>query len=92
MRQEIAEIEFRFFLKNARSEIKLACQSIERFEALRREFSFRVTESVEEDHLQVEFMKRKLGINDLEGNPAIEKGPSLVYTIGPAGGAITTVL
>lgn len=31
LRQEIAHIEFRYFLKNARSDIESICRSIERF-------------------------------------------------------------
>jgi len=92
LRHEIAHIEFRYFLKNARSDIESICRSLERFEALKKEFSFGIVSSNEEDHLQVEFRKRKLAFKDLEGNAAIEKGPSLVYTIGRTGGVVTTIL
>jgi hypothetical protein len=91
-RQEIQEIEFRYFRNRVSEEIPAICQSIERFDALRREFPFRIDKSNGEDHLQINFGKRKMGINDLDGKPAIEKGPSLVYTVGPTNGVVSTVL
>jgi hypothetical protein len=92
LRQEIAEIEFRYFRKRASEEIPAICRSIERFDALQREFSFWIDKSNGEDHLQLNFGKRKMGVNDLDEKPAIEKGPSLVYTLGRTGGVVSTVL
>jgi hypothetical protein len=91
-RQSIAEIEFRYFRQRAIAEIPTICQSISRFTDLQAEFSFWTDTSNGEDHLQLNFGKRKTGLNDFEEKPAIEKGPSLVYSLGRTGGTVSTVL
>jgi hypothetical protein len=91
-RQGIAEIEFRYFRQRAVAEIPSICQSISRFNDLKAEFSFWTDTSTGEDHLQLNFGRRKMDVNDLEEKPAIEKGPSLVYSLGRAGDFTSTVL
>ncbi|ACF02851.1 hypothetical protein Rpal_4355 [Rhodopseudomonas palustris TIE-1] len=68
------------------------CQTVDRFDALKREFSFWVDRHNGEDHLQLNFGRRKVGVNDFDGKPAIEKGASLVYTLSRTGGVVSTVL
>lgn len=92
LRQGIGEIEFRYFRKRASEEIPAICRSIKRFDALQREFSFWIDKSNGEDHLQLNFGKRKIGVNDLDEKPAIEKGPSLVYSLSRTGGVVSTAL
>ncbi|WP_164632844.1 hypothetical protein [Rhodopseudomonas sp. WA056] len=91
LQREIAHIEFRYFRKRALAEAyKVAC-TVDRFECLEREFSFRVV-SKEEDHIQIGFGKRKMGIRDFDGMAAVETGPSLVYTLSRTSGVFSATL
>lgn len=91
-RQEKAQIEFSYFRQHAVAQIPEICKSIERFDALRRAFTFRVDQTWGEDHLQISFGKRKMWARGIDGGSVAESGPSLVYSLAPIEGRIATVL
>ena len=92
-KQSIAATEFRQFRERAILEIPAICGSLDRFAELEREFSFRIDELDEQDHLQCSFGSRSMDdIRDFEGKPAIEKGPRLVYSLSRTGGLMMTDL
>ncbi|WP_398471340.1 hypothetical protein [Tardiphaga sp.] len=92
LRQSIAEIEFRYFRDRAQRAIIDRIAKFSRFGELKSEFGFRIDTSNGSDHIQINFGKRKLGVLDLEDKPAIEKGASLVYSLGRTGGIVACVL
>jgi len=91
-KQSIAATEFRQFRERAILEIPAICGSLDRFAELEREFSFRIDELDEQDHLQCSFGSRSMDIRDSEGKLAIEKGPRLVYSLSRTGGLMMTDL
>jgi len=92
-KQSIAATEFRQFRERAILEIPAICGSLDRFAELEREFSFRIDELDEQDHLQCSFGSRSMDdIRDFEGKLEIEKGPRLVYSLSRTGGLMMTDL
>ena len=92
LRHEIGQIEFSYFRQHAIVQIPEICKSIRRFCDLKREFSFWVDSQGGDDHLQINFGTRKMWAKGLDGGTVPEKGPSLVYSLGPVDGAVATVL
>lgn len=80
----IGRVEFDLFLEKAGDEVKRCTAEYPRFEILRNAYSF-TTSLGDADRLQLSFMKRKMGRNDLTGTPAIEHGAKLLYSLGDGG-------
>ncbi|WP_460273530.1 hypothetical protein [Celeribacter sp. ULVN23_4] len=83
LRREIAAIEFRYFLSSAETVIETHKSRSTSFSELDQAYSFHLT--CEDNHLQASFEKRKLAYLNLEGDPDVECGTRLVYSLNPTG-------
>ncbi|MCP1844421.1 hypothetical protein ACVIHI_002658 [Bradyrhizobium sp. USDA 4524] len=91
-RQEKGQIEFSHFRQLAVQQIPEICQSIDRFDGIRRAFSFWVDKTDEEDRLQINFGTRKMWAKGVDGGTVAERGPRLLYSLSSIDGVVLTAL
>lgn len=81
----VAKIEFRYFKDHASDAlVRRSAKTISRFDALEKLYSFYVGAPYPET-LQLWFGNRSMFRKNLSGGTAVEKGPVLVYSLGPTG-------
>jgi hypothetical protein len=83
-RLEDAKMEFRSFKQRSLPDVKTLCEDNKRFKPLERMFNFYV-DSADEDRLQLWFGSRSMFRKNPQGSVAVEKGLTLLYTLGPSG-------
>ncbi|MBD8663040.1 hypothetical protein IFT59_07210 [Rhizobium sp. CFBP 8752] len=84
----VGRYEFDAFVETARDELKRCTEDFKRFKPLEDAYGL-TTSFSDKDRFQINFGKRKSDFRDMNGNMIIEKGATLLYSLGIRGEVAT---